>query len=272
MLDKLCLPSVLVIDALELRRAGIVSLIEPWAESIGLATEAIAPEDLPSFSESDKDVRFVIFYVGGASLHDIHLQATAREIRGNFAGKPCVILSDRKEADEAVEAAALGKQAFLSTSMRPEIARQALTFILGGGTYFPREALLESAASHGHLRGQAQAAEYEGDGLTRRQAEVLERLRLGKSNKHIARDLNMQESTVKVHVRQIMRKLGAANRTQAALLASATLHSEKPVAESGIPLSATQFDLSGRITQASGMKAPVPTFEVPAQALRSAGN
>ena len=47
MLDKLCLPSVLVIDALELRRAGIVSLIEPCAESIGLATEAIAPEELP---------------------------------------------------------------------------------------------------------------------------------------------------------------------------------------------------------------------------------
>ncbi len=46
---------------------------------------------------------------------------------------------------------------------------------------------------------------------------MLELLREGKSNKLIARDLEMCESTVKVHVRQIMRKLGAANRTQAAL-------------------------------------------------------
>ena len=51
---------------------------------------------------------------------------------------------------------------------------------------------------------------------------VLDRLRLGKSNMVIARDLDMQESTVKVHVRQIMRKLGASNRTQAALFAAAS--------------------------------------------------
>jgi len=55
--------------------------------------------------------------------------------------------------------------------------------------------------------------------LTTRQNEVLCRLRFGISNKHIARELNMQEATVKVHVRQIMRKFGAANRTQVALLA-----------------------------------------------------
>jgi DNA-binding NarL/FixJ family response regulator len=55
--------------------------------------------------------------------------------------------------------------------------------------------------------------------LTPRQLEVLDRLREGKPNKLIARDLNMTEATVKVHVRQIMRKLGAANRTQAVLCA-----------------------------------------------------
>lgn len=55
--------------------------------------------------------------------------------------------------------------------------------------------------------------------LTPRQREVLERLSEGKSNKLIARDLDMTEATVKVHVRQIMRKFGASNRTQAALIA-----------------------------------------------------
>lgn len=55
--------------------------------------------------------------------------------------------------------------------------------------------------------------------LTPRQSEVLERLREGKPNKVIARDLNMTEATVKVHVRQIMRKFGAANRTQVVLSA-----------------------------------------------------
>jgi DNA-binding NarL/FixJ family response regulator len=54
-------------------------------------------------------------------------------------------------------------------------------------------------------------------GLTVREQEVLERLRQGASNKLIGQQLKMRESTVKVHVSQIMRKLGAANRTQAAL-------------------------------------------------------
>jgi DNA-binding NarL/FixJ family response regulator len=56
-------------------------------------------------------------------------------------------------------------------------------------------------------------------GLTTRQQQVLELLRRGESNKLIGRQLNLRESTVKVHLRQIMRKLGVANRTQAALSA-----------------------------------------------------
>jgi DNA-binding NarL/FixJ family response regulator len=57
--------------------------------------------------------------------------------------------------------------------------------------------------------------------LTTRQKSVLERLSQGETNKAIARTLGIREGTVKVHVRQIMRKLGVANRTQVAI-ASAT--------------------------------------------------
>ena len=56
-------------------------------------------------------------------------------------------------------------------------------------------------------------------GLTRRQDDVLELLKVGRSNKEIARALNLSESTVKIHVRQLMKKMGAANRTQVALRA-----------------------------------------------------
>ena len=53
--------------------------------------------------------------------------------------------------------------------------------------------------------------------LTERQTSVLERLSHGDSNKAIARLLGIREGTVKVHVRQIMRKLGVVNRTQVAI-------------------------------------------------------
>lgn len=55
--------------------------------------------------------------------------------------------------------------------------------------------------------------------LTRREIEVLHYLAQGLTNKEIARALDLQVVTVKLHVRGICRKLGAANRTQAALIA-----------------------------------------------------
>jgi len=213
---------VLVVDALELRRAGITSLVAEWARTINFTTIGISPEDMLAHSQSGEDVRFLVLSIGGSSLHEGDLQSCAKSTRELFPNAPCAVISDRREAEEAVAAARLGEQAFLSTSMEPGIARQALTFVLGGGTFFPREALLHQYAATGRIvNGHAAAAHRnENDTLTQRQNEVLERLRLGRSNKHIARDLNMQESTVKVHVRQIMRKLGASNRTQAALFRS----------------------------------------------------
>jgi DNA-binding NarL/FixJ family response regulator len=52
--------------------------------------------------------------------------------------------------------------------------------------------------------------------LTARQKAVLAQLQQGKANKIIAHELGMSESTAKVHIRNIMRKMGATNRTQAA--------------------------------------------------------
>ena len=61
--------------------------------------------------------------------------------------------------------------------------------------------------------------------FTERQAAVVEALRRGKANKLIAHELHMCESTVKVHVRKIMKKLKATNRTQVAFLTNEILNS-----------------------------------------------
>ena len=56
--------------------------------------------------------------------------------------------------------------------------------------------------------------------LSQRQHAILERLCRGESNKVIGRTLNLPESTVKVHVRELMRKLSVDNRTQVAIVAA----------------------------------------------------
>lgn len=60
--------------------------------------------------------------------------------------------------------------------------------------------------------------------LTPRQREVLDCITDGKSNKQIARDLNLTEGTVKIHCTAIFRELGVSNRTQAALLTEHSMH------------------------------------------------
>src|SRR5215470_2869929 len=72
--------------------------------------------------------------------------------------------------------------------------------------------------------------------LTRRQRDVLALIAQGKSNKLIADALTMSESTVKAHVKQIIKRLHVANRTQAALLATGSLPPQSaPRAESEKP-------------------------------------
>ena len=66
--------------------------------------------------------------------------------------------------------------------------------------------------------------------LTDRELGVIHLLREGKSNKLIAAQLKMQESTVKVHVRNILKKLHVSNRTQAASIANRELVSKAPTA------------------------------------------
>jgi len=176
------------------------------------------------------NARFIVLSIGGMSLHGMQLMQWAENIVESYTGIPCVVVSDRTEPDEAILAARMGLQAFIPSSVPPEMAYQVLAFVFSGGTYFPREALLRPQPTMGTARLEVRISS-DPSQLTPRQIDVLERLRLGRSNKHIGRDLDMSEATVKVHVRQIMRKLGAVNRTQAALFASEKSPDPMPVRE-----------------------------------------
>ena len=79
--------------------------------------------------------------------------------------------------------------------------------------------------------GHAQVGRIDPDMFTNRQTAVVGALCQGKSNKVIAYELNMCESTVKVHVRNIMKKLKAKNRTEVAVLVSGRNSSPERLSE-----------------------------------------
>lgn len=218
-------PFALVVDAQTLRRASVTSFLAPWAETSRLTLHAVSgtPEVESYLDQNAGSCALVVLSLGGtpvcgAARADIEL------VQRRLPQVPLVIISDLEEPEDVVAAFHAGVRGFIPTSLPPDVALQTFTYLLCGGSYFPPAAMVrpagdEARAGRPHHTAHG-AAEGSGPGrLTGRQAEVLALLRQGKSNKMIARDLGMQEATVKVHVRQIMRKLGAANRTEAALLA-----------------------------------------------------
>jgi DNA-binding NarL/FixJ family response regulator len=212
--------AVLVIDSLELRRAGVVSFLAPWADDSNVQIVQIDPAEALR-RPNDPSVKLILLVVGAQGVAESEPQLWIAALHEQYADTPLVFVSEREEPEEVVAAFKAGARGFIPMSVTPPVAMQAFTFIMSGGSFFPPTALIQHThvASSMTVMKKETAVAADARGLTARQQEVLERLRQGESNKLIGRQLKLRESTVKVHIRQIMRKLGATNRTQAALSA-----------------------------------------------------
>lgn len=127
-----------------------------------------------------------------------------------------IILSDREDASSVLGALDKGVRGYITTSMALDVAVHAIRLVRAGGTFVPALTLI---ASRDSIKKLPSSSEISRSSLfTARQTKVVGELRLGKPNKIIAHELNMCESTVKVHVRNIMKRLRAKNRTEVVFL------------------------------------------------------
>lgn len=131
-----------------------------------------------------------------------------------------VLMSGVATLDHVKRALGLGAKGFLSKTMRPDHFAQAVNMVLQGGTYIPADLLeVGSGSSSAATASSAPAVGTSLRALTERELAVLQMLPEGLMNKEIARELGLAEMTVKLHVRQILRKLNAKNRAEAAVIA-----------------------------------------------------
>ena len=176
-------------------------------------------------AEIAKDgLRMTILNLGGASVVDPAAAEIVRLLRERAPDARIAIVSDRETPEEVIATFRSGAHGFIPTSTEPSVALQALSFVLAGGSFFPPTVLLTrpGAGAGAGVRAQSSrsASAVAASLFTPSQLRVMAQLREGKSNKMIARQLSLCEATVKLHIRQIMRKLGASNRTQVALYCS----------------------------------------------------
>ncbi len=128
------------------------------------------------------------------------------------ATAPRVALISGEAPREVVQRAmASGAAGFVPKTLPAKSLVNAIRFMAAGEQFVPAELLADPI----DITEQHPIAQK----LTNREMQVLEGLAEGKANKEIARDLDLSEPTVKLHVKNLYRKIGAANRTQAALIA-----------------------------------------------------
>jgi DNA-binding NarL/FixJ family response regulator len=190
-----------------------------FLELSGLGIRICAVENLrESVLCQDGAIDLTVIDIGDHTCSEPGIRRILACLGDVLSAVPVVVISDREDWSAVLEAMKLGVRAYFPSSLDPEILLEILRFVQRGGTFIPVD-LLINAPVHRERQQAAEGRRTEMRGLTPSEQRVLELLKKGQPNKVIARELDIEETTVKVHVRRIMKKLNAANRTQAALVA-----------------------------------------------------
>ena len=207
--------AVAIIDASRLRRECLLLALLQYNAQWRIAEFAGADELQRATAGQGID----LIVVGAATAELVDIRQLAR-LRQALPETPLVVVAESGDPERARHILSAGARGFLPTNLSVKVLVGALDLVLAGGVYVP-SSLLDAPAPRpeGWERAEQRRAEPWSE-LTRRQRDVLALISQGRSNKLIADALAMSESTVKAHVKQIIKRLHVSNRTQAALLAT----------------------------------------------------
>ncbi|MEJ8560552.1 response regulator transcription factor [Yoonia sp. GPGPB17] len=199
------MPNILIADDHDLVRDTIAAYLET-VEGFKVLTAPNLQTALGQMDGIDSiDLLILDYHMPGMN----GLDGLKRALKAYPATK-VAIMSGVANREVANRAMAQGAHGFIPKSLSPASLVNAIKFVLSGERYLPFDFGTSQAAP---------ASASSASDLSEREMQTLEQLCIGLSNKEIARNLGIQEVTVKLHVKNLLAKLGVSNRTQAALLA-----------------------------------------------------
>jgi DNA-binding NarL/FixJ family response regulator len=203
---------ILLADDHPLFREGVKHVLMQLGERVGI----VDAHDYPSLfaqaaAHPDLDLVLADLYMPGMGGHE-----GIAEFRNQFPDTPLVIMTASESRADARRALASGALGYVLKSSPSHVMLDALIRVLDGGIYVP---LIMEGDEQTDDPISVMPLSKQGIRLTTRQLEVLKLLLQGKPNKIIARELDLSEGTVKIHVAAIFRALGVTNRTEAAVAA-----------------------------------------------------
>jgi DNA-binding NarL/FixJ family response regulator len=210
---------ILIADDHPLFREAITNVIESgFPDTETLETENL--ETALALAQEHDDLDMVLLDLNMPGMNGLNGLIS---LRNEAPTVPVVIVSAEDDKQIVLQAITCGAVGFISKSSPRNQMTEALQQILDGNVYLPSDIIRQSGQEgRRNRRGNdnPQIAPELLSSLTRRQLLVLERMAKGESNKQIAYNLHIAETTVKAHVSAILRKLGVHNRVQAILSAS----------------------------------------------------
>ncbi len=193
---------LLTVDAHTAMRAGFQKLFEDQRGVQVTAEASNGKEAISACNQRKPDV-----VLTGLNLPDMHTEELITELCDRFPGISIITVSAFKGAQAIKRSLRAGAKGYLLKNCSCEELVMAVRRVHNGHKYV--STCVSETLADAFVQSE----------LTDRELDVLEVLKLGRSNKRIAAELGVSQSTIKIHVSNILEKLGATDRTEAVILA-----------------------------------------------------
>jgi len=202
---------VMIVDKRALERECLArGLVE---HNPTLRVSAVGSLDEIQHIAGEAEPSAILVILGSRKVSDQSVRAELAHFIAEIGDVPVIVVVDSDEPAEVLAALECGARGYIPTSVTVKVAAEAIGLARAGGIFVPASCVL---ALRELIHSSANGARPLAGMFTIREAAVVEALKKGKANKIIAYELNLCESTVKVHIRNIMKKLKATNRTEVA--------------------------------------------------------
>jgi DNA-binding NarL/FixJ family response regulator len=193
---------VLVVDDHPIMRVGIAAIIQATPDMTTIAQAGSGEEAIELFEKYLPDVTLMDLRLPGMSGVDAIRAVIARHSNAKF-----VVLTTYEGDEDIHQALEAGARSYIIKGMPHDALVSAVRRVHAGGRFLPSPV------------SRALSSRIPNSDLSAREREVLDLIVQGKSNKEIATDLGISESTVKCHVSVILMRLNVTDRTQAVVTA-----------------------------------------------------
>ncbi len=200
---------ILIADDHALYRDGLALRLEQIAPD-AVVLQASNYAQIFKIIKNDTDISIIILDI---EMQDMPWLDALQMMRKMLPQTAIVVVSASEDGRTIRSVMSTGVKGYIPKRSDAKVFENALKLILDGGTYVPP--VLISNPPINNLSTKSTGLKT----LTNRQSQVLDLIAQGKSNKQIAYDMEVSESTVKLHINALLRSLHVSNRTQAVITA-----------------------------------------------------